>query len=120
MSNKESYSFQFGKKQKLEIGKQSFIDHIGVGGIIGFVVAVLFLYFLLLGRSHDTILSLTHLLNWTEHLQSIVEQLAVIIILPIYLAILIFGGAIVGIISGVYVQRNISKLSFLKTDSKKG
>lgn len=96
----------------LQKSKNIIFDSIGFGGGIGFVLVVLGLSFLLLSSSSH-LFSLYALLDWIL-LLSPHEQLVAMIIIPIYLAILIFGGSILGIIIGNYFQKWLSARYALK------
>ena len=67
------------------------------------VTAILLLYFLLLGSPH-TILSLSLLLDWMAHLTAD-EQIIAVLFIPMYLGILVFGGDLLGVTIGEYVQK---------------
>ena len=96
----------------LQKPQSDFIGSIGLGGIIGFVSIVLMLSFLLLS-SAEHVFSLYALINWILLLTPR-EQLVAIILIPMYLAVLIFGGGILGIMIGDGFQKWFSARGFFK------
>ncbi len=78
-----------------------------MGSAAGLISAILLLYFLLLGAPH-TILSLSLLLDWIAHLNAD-EHIIAVLLLPIYLGVLVFGGGLLGAIIGEHIKQLFHK-----------
>ena len=103
LMNRNHPSRQVGNKLKKP--SLPFFSTITLGGVIGFVLSIALLYFLILD-SGTSVLSLSGLLTWIEHL-SLDEQLLTVLLLPIYLGLLVFGGGLLGAKLGEFVQKKI-------------
>lgn len=85
---------------KKQIKKEFFFN---LGSILCVMTAIYFIYYLLL-KDDWLSLSIASMLSWTNHL-TLHWHLLAIGMLPIYLAFIIFGTAIIGIYLGSAIQR---------------
>lgn len=88
--------------------RHTYLSHLSWGKVLGFFIALTVLYYLLLGP-HLTILSLKILFQWVEHLHTKTQLLAISLI-PIYFALLIFGGGALGAFIGYWIQQQLKKV----------
>jgi len=86
---------------------------VNIGGLICLIVTV-FLIYLLLIKDKLLSLSISSISVLTSHMTKHWHVLAVGLI-PVYLALIIFGAAIVSLYLGSNLQRWIKKLSHKKT-----
>lgn len=90
-------------KNGLKNSSSRIFNSISIGGMLGMIFSILLVYLLLLGWPH-TILSLSLLIDWIARL-TIDEQIIAVLLIPIYLGILVFGGGLLGAKIGGHIQQ---------------
>jgi len=93
------------RKPKSMLG---FLDEFSLGGIVGFLLVMMFVYYLLL-QTNLAFISLNSLLLQIINLPN-QEQIIAIVVLPIYLASVVFGSSILGAFLGHWMWPKIIDL----------